>query len=118
MSDDKEGRFKFYCAFVGFFMALVNFIAITEIFALRLHISIYIFFLFSFYLMAALDVIFILITAYKIFQISKASNNSENFRFHEEVDRWTSMKLFKSYFKLLRIILDSGVMLNFMELCW
>lgn len=89
MSEDKQGRFKFYCTFVGFFIASVIFVAITEILVSRLHISIYLFLLFSFLLMAALDVIFIIITAIKIFQISKASSSSENFRFQEEKDRWT-----------------------------
>jgi hypothetical protein len=77
-------RFKFYCVYVSVVVgaAVLPFFFPFQYFRL-IHLGL----LISFVVMAILDVIFMLVAGFKIFQISRSSNQSENFRFKQETAR-------------------------------
>lgn len=87
---DSLKRFKFYCFYV-FGSPLLFFATAFVAIQFGLHHHVHNYFVMTaalfFLVMAILDVIFMIMTGYMIFQISKASNVSENSRFDAETER-------------------------------
>lgn len=90
-SDDDKGRLKFYISYACFYFSFIIVLFIFEALSFTFHrnyvILVLQFYLLSFIVIGLLDVLFLIMTAIKIFHMSKTSISSENSRFVVEKDR-------------------------------